>query len=157
MAMGMMPMPSASSMNPKLKRGVPISGSQPTVESSRPRHVAMRPRQGLPEAARLMMTRENSRIMLYSGGPMRRAMEATGAARNMSTRSLAVSAVTEANRAVLSALPLFPFFASGYPSNVVIMACGVPGMLNRMAGMEPPKLAPLDRPMSMAMPGMGPR
>ena len=36
-----------------------------------------------------------------------------------------------------------PFFAKGYPSNVVATADGVPGVLIKIADHDPPKIAPV--------------
>ncbi len=42
----------------------------------------------------------------------------------------------------VSASPARPCFASGWPSKVVATDHGSPGMLNRMALMQPPNSAP---------------
>ena len=42
-----------------------------------------------------------------------------------------------------SALPALPCSASGYPSSTVADEAGVPGVLIRMAGIDPPKMPPL--------------
>ena len=56
----------------------------------------------------------------------------------MSTMSLKVSPITDAYMAVFSALTDLPCLASSKPSKRVAEAAGVPGVLSRMAGMEPP-------------------
>lgn len=73
------------------------------------------------------------------------AMARKGAQVN-STRSEKVSPETEAKCAVRSARPACPLRAMGWPSSVVIIASGVPGVLNRIAGTAPPTVAPFITP-----------
>ncbi len=118
-------------------------GSRPTVETIRPKNAATNPLAN-DEPARLATTvSENITSIAYSGGPIFRAIRAMGMAENNSTRSLKLSPITEAVSAVVKAFFGFPWSVNGYPSNVVAAASGVPGVLRRIADMDPPYTLPL--------------
>ena len=63
-----------------------------------------------------------------------------------STRSENVSPDAEAKCATRRAFLACPRFVIGYPSRVVSIASGVPGVLNRIAGTAPPTVAPFMTP-----------
>lgn len=58
--------------------------------------------------------------------------------RNISTIMLSVPPLKEENVAALNASPAFPCFVSSYPSMAVAAAAGVPGILSKIAVIEPP-------------------
>ena len=80
---------------PKVNRMVPNSGSVPTVARKSPKAVESSPRKGSAVAATEITTKEKSTTILYSGGPICKAIAATGAAKKISTKSDKASANTE--------------------------------------------------------------
>src|SRR6266540_3487665 len=78
----------------------------------------------------------------YSAGPKRSASLVSGAPMAAMTRVATVPAQNDAMAAMPSAMPAWPFFAIACPSSVVTTDVASPGMLTRIAVVEPPYWAP---------------
>ena len=78
----------------------------------------------------------------YSAGPNRRASRVNGAPIAAMTKVATVPAMNDAIAAVPSAIPASPLRAMAWPSIAVTTAVASPGMLTRIAVVEPPYCAP---------------
>ena len=78
----------------------------------------------------------------YSAGPNSRATRVSGAPSAAITRVATVPAKNEDRAATPSATPARPFSAIWWPSRVVTTEVASPGMLIRIAVVEPPYWAP---------------
>src|SRR6056297_4019588 len=101
------------------------------------------PRNKLSPDTPAMMVSENRIRVKNSGGPKLSAKDASHPAKTISARFDIKSAVQEAQSAMPSARPASPRSAIGWPSRMVAEEAGVPGVLIRIAGIEPPKMPPL--------------
>lgn len=123
---------------PKSKRMSPVIGSLPTTPTNSPIRPAIRPFTILPrdtattQASAIMVSAKNS------GGPNLSENVANGPAISIRTIAENVPPMNEASVAQPIARPGCPLMAMGYPSRAVAADCGVPGMLMRMAEIEPP-------------------
>ena len=104
-----------------------------------------------------MMVMAKSIRMVYSAGPISRAYCAIGSATKISRIVANMQPNMEENRAVLTALVAWPFWAMAYPSMTVALAAVVPGVASRMAEILPPKQPPLKAPRHMTMACVGVR
>ena len=102
-----------------------------------------------------MIVREKRIRVKNSGGPKDKAKDASQPANRISDRFDIRSAVHDAQSAMPRARPASPFSAIGYPSRIVADEAGVPGVLMRTAGIDPPKIPPLYTPRRSKMPVMG--
>lgn len=85
-----------------------------------------------------MMVIQNRAIRKYSREPNWRERRASGEAMKRRERLLNCPPTQEAMVTGAMARPASPRLAMGLPSSMVTQAEGVPGMLSRMAVMEPP-------------------
>ncbi len=79
---------------------------------------------------------------MYSGGPNRTAIVASGGATTVSTSTPNVPPIQEPIAAMQSAAPARPRFAMAYPSMQVITEDASPGMRIRIDVVEPPYCEP---------------
>ena len=79
---------------------------------------------------------------MYSGGPKRSAMVASGGAIKVSTITPNVPAIHEPTAAMQSAAPARPLRAMALPSMQVITEEASPGMRSRIEVVEPPYCEP---------------
>ncbi len=79
---------------------------------------------------------------MYSGGPNRSAMVASGGATMVSMITPKVPAIQEPTAAMQSAAPARPFLAMALPSMQVITDEASPGMRIRIEVVEPPYCEP---------------
>ena len=77
-------------------------------------------------------------IQKISAGPRKREARASGGVKNTSTRAPNAPPTVPANSEVYSASWAWPCWVKGVPSRVVQAAPEVPGVLIRMAEIEPP-------------------
>ena len=119
-----------------------MSRSVPTVEARRPTSTieiafGIEPRASTTAKARPATISEK-----YSAGPKIIASLVSGTARAATTSVANEPAKNEPMAAMPSAAPARPCFAIWWPSSVVTTAVTSPGMLTRMAVVEPPYCAP---------------
>ncbi len=133
MSAGTTLMPLISSIVLKVKRGYPVTGSM-----SRPTSAPMTPLSTLPEDSEAMMVSAKTQSQNCSGAPNFMDTFASGTERKSSAATPKTPPATEEMRAVKRAFCASPFMAMTWPSKVVHRAAAVPGVLMRMAGMEPP-------------------
>jgi hypothetical protein len=93
-----------------------------------------------------MMVRPKIMSAKYSEGPNFKAIFASWGARKIRQRVEIIPPAVEATRATPRALPAWPFWVRGYPSNKVAAAEGVPGVDISTAAMEPPNIEPQKKP-----------
>ena len=94
--MAMIGTPSASSISPKVRRGVAVSASMPTMATRMPKNAAARPRASdRPESAAMNVSARKVRAA-SSTGPMRSASRASGSATTISTTVPRMSPATDA-------------------------------------------------------------
>ena len=117
---------------------MPSMGSRPTVAKKSPAAAEIMPLRGFFPDTVETMVRENSTSMAYSEGPNLRAMLARKPATKIRIRSLKVSAMMDAYRAIHKAFRALPCLARGYPSRAVAAEAGVPGVFMSIAVMDPP-------------------
>jgi hypothetical protein len=79
---------------------------------------------------------------VYSGGPNRSAMVASGGATKVSMITPNVPATNEPTAAMQSAAPARPFLAIALPSMQVMTDAASPGIRIRIAVVEPPYCEP---------------
>ena len=91
----------------------------------------------------------------YSGAPKFIAIFPIWGAKNNSQHALISPPTVDAVSAVLSAFPGNPFRQQGYPSKSVAAAAFVPGVLIKIALIEPPKLEPKKIAVSSKSAGTG--
>ena len=108
------------------------------VAMSRPINPAMMPFSGESVDRVDMIVKPNNAMAKYSGVLKVRAILAINGATVTNNDQLIMRPMNEAIMAMPIAFPAKPFLARGYPSKVVAVAAGVPGVLMRTAGMEPP-------------------
>src|SRR6056297_1238715 len=109
---------------PKTAAMIPFTGSDPTIT----------PTEAMPKMA----------IQKYSAGPKCSVTRARSGPTVISAIALAMPPTAEDQQAILSALDASPLSAMGNPSKVVAIDAGVPGIRNRVAGMAPPYIDPVD-------------
>ena len=131
-------MPLSRSVIPKIKRLVPLMGSIPTQETSNPSIPAISPLIWFLPLMLEMIVRPNRASAKNSGAAKLRAKLEIFFATRISTSALTTPPKTEAFSAMSSAVPAFPAWARGYPSSAVAAEAAVPGVLIRIAVMEPP-------------------
>ncbi len=134
--------PSDSSLIPSVRRSWPVSRSVPTVESNRPSTTMITALSTEPRASTIASPRPNTIRPKYSAGPNSSASRVSGAPIAAMTSVATVPAKNEPSAAMPSALPALPCFAISCPSIAVTTAVTSPGMLTRMAVVEPPYCAP---------------
>ena len=79
---------------------------------------------------------------MYSGGPNRTAIVASGGATTVSTTTPNEPPIQEPTAAMQSAAPARPFLAMAYPSIQVMTDDASPGMRIRIDVVEPPYCEP---------------
>ena len=89
----------------------------------------------------------------YSGAPKWMAILLICGAKNRRHNALTSPPKVDAARAMSRAFLVFPFFDRGYPSSRVAAAAFVPGVLIRIAVMEPPKFEPKKMAVSISRAG----
>ena len=95
-----------------------------------------------PRASTMASTRPITISEKYSAGPNSSASLVSGAPSAAMTSVATVPAKNEPIAAMPSAMPARPFLAIWWPSSVVTTAVASPGMLTRIAVVEPPYCAP---------------
>ena len=85
-----------------------------------------------------MMVRPNRHTIKYSAVPSCAAIFATCGPKNSSISAENTPPKVEAYRAIFSAAFVRPRLDRGWPSSMVAAACGVPGVLIRIAETLPP-------------------
>ena len=95
-----------------------------------------------PRASTIARPRPSTIRPKYSAGPNSSASRVSGAPIAAMTSVATVPAMNEAIAAMPSAMPAWPFFAMAWPSSVVTTEVASPGMLTRIAVVEPPYCAP---------------
>ena len=98
-----------------------------------------------------MVLRPKTATAKYSAGPKRSASRDSGSAAISSTTRLRKMPRNAPMALRPSASPARPWRASGWPSQVIAIDAGVPGVLSRMAGTPPLKIADTSRPSSIAI------
>jgi hypothetical protein len=94
--MAMIGTPSANSISPKVRRGLAVSASVPTMATRTPKNAAISPRTSeRPDSAAMKVSARKVRAA-SSTGPMRRARRASGSATTISTTVPRMSPATEA-------------------------------------------------------------
>ena len=123
---------------PKAKRVKPVMLSTPTKDKRSPKHPDRSPfKSDLPEMLAIMLMPKKASANV-SGALNFRAMFARIGEMTISKRPLIMPPPKEATVEIPKALPDSPLFVKGYPSKMVAAAEGVPGVLIRIAVMEPP-------------------
>ena len=135
-------MPSARNGRPKVMRSSPVSRSVPTVESSTPTRIMAIALRIEPRASTTAKTRPMTMSEKYSVGPKISASLVSGAPSAAMTRVATVPAKNEPMAAMPSATPARPWRAIWWPSSAVTTEVASPGMLTRIAVVEPPYWAP---------------
>ena len=148
---GMDEMPPSSTVKPKVLRIMPVAGSMPMIEQSRPSRQAIRPLLGVLPDRLITVVKPKMITATYSTGPKATAMRAKKGASRISASQPIMQPTRLLVMPTPRALPASPFWARGKPSNVVAMEAGVPGMPSRMAVTRPPEMPPIYTPISMAM------
>ena len=95
-----------------------------------------------PRASTIASPRPSTIKPKYSAGPNRRASRVNGAPIAAMTSVATVPAKNDAIAAMPSAIPAWPLLAMAWPSSAVTTEVASPGMLTRMAVVEPPYCAP---------------
>ena len=135
-------MPSDSEGSPKVIRSAPVSRSCPTVERSSPSSTIAMDLRIDPRASTTAKARPAVISAAYSEGPNSSATRVSGTARAAMITVATQPAKNEPSAAMPSAAPARPCFAIWCPSMVVTTDVTSPGMLTRMAVVEPPYCAP---------------
>jgi hypothetical protein len=104
---------------------------------------AINPRRVLFPVRLLMIESPKRETANISGGPNRRANQASGVARTMKATVLRIPATKPDQREIIRALRAKPFLARGYPSRQVTAAAAFPGMLMVMDVIDPPYSHPV--------------
>ena len=134
--------PSASSGRPKVKRSVPLSRSWPTVHSNTPSTSMASAFITEPCASVMEAIRPSTMSAKYSGEPTLSANSVSGGASTATSSVAQVPAKNEPMAAVASAVPARPWRAIWWPSSAVTIDDASPGMLIRMAVVDPPYCVP---------------
>ena len=121
-----------------MKRDAPVIVDIPTIANSIPRQQESRPRGIDSPAMEPMTVNANSSRNTFSIGPACNEISEIGAATRISTRVASISPVTDANSDISSALPALPALVSAWPSNAVRKEAAAPGVLIRIAEIDPP-------------------
>ena len=121
-----------------MNRISPLTTDTPICDRARPRNPLIKPLIRLPSLKDAMMVSPKRASQKNSAGPNKSANSASGGANHTKTAMPKSPPKTDAKHAMERALPPSPFLAMGKPSNVVVMDCGVPGVLTRIAAKEPP-------------------
>ena len=114
----------------------------PTVDSMRPKQMAMAPFRRLPSDRVMVATRANIISENISGGPNFRAALAIGWVRKMRNTMPIMPPMKEAMAEMASAAPALPCLVIGNPSKQETMAEASPGVLIMMEARDPPNMAP---------------
>ena len=114
----------------------------PTSPMARPTPSAVSPRSVLCPSTALMVQKASTISRKYSGGPRRTACSATTGAKKVTTTVAMEPATKEPMAAVASAAPARPCLAILLPSIAVTIEPASPGVLSRIAVVEPPYIAP---------------
>ena len=130
--------PAVRSNTPNSKRGMPMMGSVPISARKRPMTPIRSPLTMLSVETAAMQVSAMTISAKTSIEPKRTATRASCGAAAISSAQERSPPSTEAEVAQPSASPARPARAMGKPSSVVAAACGVPGVLMRMAEIEPP-------------------
>ena len=96
---------------PKLKRGMPLTPSMPTVEINTPTTVEMMILKGDPLPKTVSRPKAMTARPKYSAGPKRSASLARAGAKDISRTMEAVPAMNDPMAAIESAAPARPFWA----------------------------------------------
>ena len=134
--------PSDSETRPSVRRSSPVSRSVPTVDSSSPTTMTAIALRIEPRARTTANTSPMTISAKYSAGPNSRARRVSGRPRPAMTKVATVPAMKEAMADMPSATPARPWRAIWWPSSVVTTELTSPGMLTRIAVVEPPYWAP---------------
>ena len=135
-------MPSERKFRPKVMRSWPVSRSVPTVESRMPSTIMAMARRIEPRASTTAKTRPMIISEKYSAGPKISASRVSGAPSAAMIRVATDPAKKEPIAAMPSATPARPWRAISWPSRAVTTEVASPGMLTRIAVVEPPYCAP---------------
>jgi hypothetical protein len=141
-ANGTKPIPSARSGRPKVKRVPPVLPSTPTSPRIRPKTIMAMALSTEPCASTTAAIRPTTISEIYSGAPKDRPTCASGGANRAMMAVAIVPANKEARAAVARAGPARPWRAIWWPSMQVTTDEVSPGMLTRIAVVEPPYCAP---------------
>ena len=110
----------------------------PTVDKIIPKAPPARPFVRLPVDKEAISDSPKTDSQKYSIGPNASATFDNGGASSKSAKAPTKPPKTDAKQANATAKSPSPFFAIGYPSNVVAIAEGVPGVFSKMAAYAPP-------------------
>ena len=127
---------------PKVILSRPVSMSAPTVESRTPKRIIATALLSEPCASTTAKIRPMIISEKYSAGPNRSPRLVIGPATAAIMMVATVPAKKEPIAARPSASPAWPLRAIWWPSSAVTTAVASPGMLTRMAVVEPPYCAP---------------
>ncbi|OPZ49938.1 MAG: hypothetical protein BWY92_01184 [Firmicutes bacterium ADurb.BinA052] len=138
MSMGMNSKPSNRFTFPNVNLLTPRTGSIPIVQIRRPRTADIALFRAFCPPMLAIVDRPNTDREKYSAGQNFSATLARGPENRISTMIPTAPPTKDATSDTPSASPALPFLASGYPSNAVTTADGVPGVFMVTAVIEPP-------------------
>src|SRR5699024_5501953 len=134
---------------------IPSKGSIPTKETRIPKETDSKPLIKEPSSKLATAHRPNNINEKFSQGPKASAhCDRKGAATIKIIPEMIVP-IKDDHNPKDRALPGSPFFAIGYPSNVVATAEGVPGIPKRQAVIKPPEFPPTCTPIKRETPFIG--
>ena len=140
MSAAMRSMPVESSATPKVSLSTaPVTGSVPTQPKMSPMQAAVQPHRRSPPDMAATHTSPKSPKLKYSTEVNLRASPESMGAKNRRMSPDARPPTKDPVVARLSAREASPFLAMAWPSRAVAELPGAPGVLTRMAGMEPAK------------------
>ena len=138
MLKGTKSMPSCSSSSPKVKRKAPELTSVPMRPKRSPSKTMQMAFKSEPVASTVALTSPNTIRLKYSAGPNWKASSVKGGAK-AAIKSVATHPAKKLPMAAIpKAEPARPRLAIMWPSRHVTTAEASPGMLTRMAVVEPP-------------------
>ena len=147
--------PAASLRIPNEKRMHPLTESIPIIDTKIPNIAPIIPFATFPFDTLAMIERPKIAMQKYSGGPNNLVIFAILGAANSNTNALNVPPTNDAYNAIVNAFSGLPFFVIGYPSRSVAAFAGVPGVLIRIAVIEPPYVPPQYNPRHRRIAGIG--
>ena len=134
--------PLSKDSNPKVKRICPIEGSTPGRCTIIPKQAAIKPLINEPWLRLASITNAIRTIVKYSQGPKVSANFASGGDNIAKKSQEIITPIKEEVIHKASARSDFPCWDIGYPSKVVIIEAGVPGILSKVAAIWLPEIPP---------------
>src|SRR5690625_4890108 len=135
---GVNEIPDINSVMPKVKRVAPVILDMPTMANNIPKQHEIKPLGMLFPAMVPITVYAKISKKSFSMGPAFSDNTEMGAATKINTRVAKASPVTEANSEVSRALPALPLSVNACPSCAVRKEAAAPGVLIKIAEMEPP-------------------